>query len=121
MTGERDAHGLTRHGIEEYVSDCVIVLDQRVHEEISTRILRIVKYRGSAHETNEYPFLISDRGFVVLPSTSVGLAYGVSEERISTGVPRLDHMLGGGPYRGSTILVTGGAGDGQDHPRREPD
>jgi len=113
VTGEQDASGLTRHGIEEYVSDCVIVLDQRVREEISTRILRIVKYRGSAHETNEYPFLISDRGFVVLPSTSVGLAYSVSEERISTGVPRLDHMLGGGPYRGSTILVTGGAGTGK--------
>ncbi|OBH91536.1 KaiC 1 [Mycobacterium sp. E2733] len=113
VTGERDAQGLTRHGIEEYVSDCVIVLDQRVRDEISTRILRIVKYRGSAHETNEYPFLISARGFVVLPSTSVGLAYSVSEERVSTGVPRLDHMLGGGPYRGSTILVSGAAGTGK--------
>ncbi|HZE17450.1 MAG TPA: circadian clock protein KaiC [Mycobacterium sp.] len=113
VTGERDAHGLTRHGIEEYVSDCVLVLDQRVRAEISTRILRIVKYRGSAHETNEYPFLISARGFVVLPSTSVGLAYGASEERVSTGIPRLDHMLGGGPYRGSTILVSGGAGTGK--------
>ncbi|MGO8851273.1 circadian clock protein KaiC [Mycobacterium sp.] len=113
VTGERGENGLTRHGIEEYVSDCVIVLDQRVHEEISTRILRVVKYRGSAHETNEYPFLISARGFVVLPGTSVGLAYGVSEERISTGVPRLDHMLGGGPFRGSTVLVSGGAGTGK--------
>ena len=113
VTGERGENGLTRHGIEEYVSDCVIVLDQRVREQISTRVLRVVKYRGSTHETNEYPFLISDRGFVVLPATSVGLAYGVSEERISTGIPRLDHMLGGGPYRGSTVLVSGGAGTGK--------
>ncbi len=113
VTGERDENGLTRHGIEEYVSDCVIVLDQRVREEISTRVLRVVKYRGSAHGTNEYPFLISARGFVVLPSTSVGLAYGASEERISTGVSRLDHMLGGGPFRGSTVLVSGAAGTGK--------
>lgn len=112
VTGERQG-GLTRHGIEEYVSDCVIVLDQRVHEEVATRILRIVKYRGSAHETNEYPFLISDRGFTVAPSTSVRLDYSVSEERVSTGVPRLDHMLGGGPFRGSTVLVSGGAGTGK--------
>ncbi|WP_203471324.1 ATPase domain-containing protein [Mycolicibacterium chubuense] len=112
VTGER-GDGLTRHGIEEYVSDCVIVLDQRVREEVATRILRIVKYRGSAHETNEYPFLISARGFTVLPSTSVRLDYSVSEERLSTGVPRLDHMLGGGPFRGSTVLVSGGAGTGK--------
>ena len=113
VTGERGENRLTRHGIEEYVSDCVIVLDQRVREEISTRLLRVVKYRGSAHETNEYPFVISARGFVVLPSTSVGLGYGASEERISTGVPRLDHMLAGGPFRGSTILVSGAAGTGK--------
>lgn len=113
VTGERGETGLTRHGIEEYVSDCVIVLNQRVREEIATRILRIVKYRGSAHETNEYPFLISSSGIAVLPSTSVGLDYSVSEERISTGVSRLDHMLGGGPFRGSTILVSGGAGTGK--------
>ncbi len=113
VTGECDENGLTRHGIEEYVSDCVIVLDQRVREEICTRILRVVKYRGSTHETNEYPFLISARGFAVLPSTSVGLGYGASEERISTGVPRLDHMLGGGPFRGSTVLVSGGPGTGK--------
>ncbi|BBX16295.1 ATPase domain-containing protein [Mycolicibacterium duvalii] len=92
VTGEHH-DGLTRHGIEEYVSDCVIVLDQRVHEEVATRILRIVKYRGSAHETNEYPFLISDRGVTVVPSTSVRLDYSVSQERVSTGVPRLNHML----------------------------
>jgi circadian clock protein KaiC len=113
VTGERGETGLTRHGIEEYVSDCVLALDQRVREEISTRILRVVKYRGSTHESNEYPFLISAQGFVVLPNTSVGLEYGASEERLSTGVPRLDHMLGGGPFRGSTILVSGTAGTGK--------
>ena len=113
VTGERGEHGLTRHGIEEYVSDCVIVLDQRVREEVATRILRIVKYRGSAHEINEYPFLISARGFVVLPGTSVALGYGASEERISTGVTRLDHMLAGGPFRGSTVLVSGMTGTGK--------
>ncbi len=112
VTGERD-DGLTRGGIEEYVSDCVIVLDQRVRDEVSTRILRVVKYRGSAHETNEYPFLISARGITVLPSTSVGLDYSVSDERILTGVSRLDHMLGGGLFRGSTVLVSGGAGTGK--------
>ncbi len=113
VTGERGDSGLTRHGIEEYVSDCVIVLDHRIHEEISTRRLRVVKYRGSAHETNEYPFLISAQGFVVLPITSVALDYGASEERISTGVARLDHMLGGGLFRGSTVLVSGTAGTGK--------
>ena len=82
-------------------------------EEISTRRLRVVKYRGSAHGTNEFPFLISARGFVVLPITSVALDYGASEERISTGVDRLDHMLGGGVFRGSTILVSGTAGTGK--------
>lgn len=112
VTGER-GDGLTRRGFEEYVSDCVIVLDQRVREEIATRTLRIVKYRGSAHETNVYPFLISARGITVLPSTSVALDYGVSEERVPTGVPRLDHMLGGGLFRGSTVLVSGGAGTGK--------
>ncbi len=113
VTGEPGDSGLTRHGIEEYVSDCVIVLDHRVREEISTRRVRVVKYRGSAHESNEYPFVISARGFVVLPSTSVGLEYGASEERISTGVPRLDHMLSGGPFRGSTVLVSGTTGTGK--------
>src|SRR5450755_3698125 len=113
VTGERGDSGLTRHGIEEYVSDCVIVLDHRIHEEISTRRLRVVKYRGSAHETNEYPFLISARGFVVLPITSVSLDYGAPGERISTGVARLDHMLAGGLFRGSTVLVSGAAGTGK--------
>ncbi len=113
VTGERGDSGLTRHGIEEYVSDCVIVLDHRIHDEISTRRLRVVKYRGSAHETNEYPFLISAHGFVVLPITSVALDYGAPEERISSGVARLDHMLAGGLFRGSTVLVSGTAGTGK--------
>ena len=110
VTGEQVGNALTRHRIEEFVSDCVIVLSHRMHEEISTRRLRIVKYRGSAHGTNEYPFLISGHGFVVLPITSVTLDYGAAEERISTGVARLDHMLGGGLFRGSTILVSGDPG-----------
>ena len=113
VTGERGTTSLTRHGIEEYVTDCVIVLDHRVTEEISTRRLRVVKYRGSAHGTNEFPFLITARGFVVLPITSVALDYSASEERVSTGVDRLDHMLGGGVFRGSTMLVTGTAGTGK--------
>ena len=113
VTGERGDTGLTRQGIEEYVSDCVIVLDHRIDDEISTRRLRVAKYRGSAHETNEYPFLISARGFVVLPITSVALDYGAPEERISTGVARLDHMLAGGLFRGSTVLVSGAAGTGK--------
>jgi len=113
VTGERGDGSITRHGIEEYVSDCVIVLDHRVREEISTRRLRVVKYRGSAHGTNEYPFFISARGFVVLPITSITLDYGAPEERISTGIARLDHMLGGGIFRGSTVLVSGTAGTGK--------
>jgi circadian clock protein KaiC len=113
VTGERGDTVLTRHGIEEYVSDCVIVLDHRINEEISTRRLRVVKYRGSAHETNEYPFLISAHGFVVLPITSIALDYGAPEERISSGVARLDHMLAGGLFRGSTVLVSGTAGTGK--------
>jgi circadian clock protein KaiC len=114
VTGERGGEGhLTRFGIEEYVSDCVIVLDHRVSDDISTRRLRVVKYRGSEHGTNEYPFLITDRGLTVLPITSVGLAYGASSERVSTGMRQLDHMLGGGVYRGTTIMVSGSAGTGK--------
>jgi circadian clock protein KaiC len=114
ITGERGDGTLTRHGIEEYVSDCVIVLDHRVTEQTSTRRLRILKYRGSLHGTNEYPFLIGENGLSVLPITSQGLLHDVSTERISTGVARLDSMLGnGGYYRGSTILVSGGAGTGK--------
>ena len=113
VTGERGDKSLTRHGIEEYVTDCVIALDHRVRDEISTRRLRVVKYRGSAHGTNEYPFLISARGFTVLPVTSIALDYGAPEERVSTGIPRLDHMLSGGVFRGSTTMVSGTAGTGK--------
>jgi circadian clock protein KaiC len=114
ITAERGEGTLTRHGIEEYVSDCVIVLDHRVTEQTSTRRLRILKYRGSLHGTNEYPFLIGEAGISVLPVTALGLQYVVSDERVSTGVARLDAMLGdGGFYKGSTILVNGTAGTGK--------
>jgi circadian clock protein KaiC len=114
ITGERGERLLTRHGIEEYVSDCVIMLDHRVSEEITTRRLQIVKYRGSAHGTNEYPFLITPHGISVLPITSLGLDYSVTSERISTGVASLDEMLGGkGLFRGSSVLVSGAPGTGK--------
>ena len=114
ITAERGDGSLTRHGLEEYVSDCVILLDHRVTDQVSTRRLRIVKYRGTAHGTNEYPFLIDEDGFSVLPVTSLGLLHQVSEERISSGVPRLDTMLSGeGFYRGTTVLVSGTAGTGK--------
>jgi circadian clock protein KaiC len=114
ITGERGEGTLTRQGIEEYVSDCVITLDHRVTDQLSTRRLRIVKYRGSTHGTNEYPFLITHTGISVLPITSLSLNHAVSNERVSTGVPRLDTMLGGqGYYRGTTILLTGTAGTGK--------
>ena len=114
VTGERGVGGaLTRFGIEEYVADCVLVLDQRVDNEISTRRLRIVKYRGSVHGTNEFPFLITDRGLTVLPITAVALTYPAANEWISSGIERLDLMLGGGVYRGSTVLISGSAGTGK--------
>ncbi|ULB11649.1 circadian clock protein KaiC [Cereibacter azotoformans] len=114
ITAERGDGALTRQGLEEYVSDCVILLDHRVHNQISTRRLRIVKYRGTAHGTNEYPFLIDADGFSVLPVSSIGLAHQVHEERIASGVPDLDAMLtGGGFFRGSSILVSGVAGSGK--------
>jgi circadian clock protein KaiC len=114
ITGERGENALTRHGLEEYVSDCVILLDHRVANQISTRRLRIVKYRGSTHGTNEFPFLIDERGLSVMPITSLGLKHIVTHERISTGIPRLDTMLGGkGYFRGSSILVSGTAGTGK--------
>jgi circadian clock protein KaiC len=114
ITGERGDGALTRHGIEEYVSDCVIVLDHLVSEDLATRRLRIVKYRGSLHGTNRYPFLIGERGISVQPITSLLLQHSVSKERVSTGVDRLDLMLGGGgPYRGSSVLVSGTAGTGK--------
>ncbi|HEY2748568.1 MAG TPA: circadian clock protein KaiC, partial [Polyangia bacterium] len=114
ITGERGEGTLTRYGLEEYVSDCVISLDNRVENQVATRRLQIMKYRGSAHGSNEYPFLIDERGFSVLPVTSLGLDYPVSSERVATGVPRLDDMLeGGGYFRGSSVLVSGTAGTGK--------
>jgi len=114
ITGERGEETLTRQGLEEYVSDCVIMLDHRVTEQTSTRRLRVVKYRGSMHGTNEYPFLIDENGFSVLPVTSLGLEHIVSNERISSGITELDTMLEGkGYYRGSTVLVSGTAGVGK--------
>src|ERR1700678_1198149 len=114
ITAERGDGSLTRHGLEEYVSDCVILLDHRVTDQISTRRLRIVKYRGTPHGTNEYPFLIDEDGFSVLPVTSLGLQHHAIDEHISSGIPRLDTMLGGdGFYRGSTVLISGTAGTGK--------
>ena len=114
ITGEKGNNTLTRHGLEEYVSDCVIRLEQRIQDEISTRRLQIIKYRGSAHGSNEYPFLINQNGISVLPITSIGLDHQVCTERISTGIERLDTMLGGeGYFRGSSILITGMAGTGK--------
>ncbi|PKP06382.1 MAG: KaiC 1 [Bacteroidetes bacterium HGW-Bacteroidetes-5] len=114
ITGEKGDEKLTRQGLEEYVSDCVIMLDHRVNEQTSTRRLRIVKYRGSMHGTNEYPFLIDETGFSVLPVTSLGLKHIVSNERVSSGILALDKMLEGkGYYRGSTVLVSGTAGVGK--------
>jgi len=114
ITAERGRDQLTRHGLEEYVSDCVILLDHRVNEQIATRHLRVVKYRGALHGTNEFPFLIGDEGISVLPITSLGLNHKISVERIATGIPRLDAMLGGrGFFRGSSILLTGTPGTGK--------
>jgi len=114
ITGERGGGQLTRQGLEEYVSDCVILLDHRVTDQLSTRRLRVVKYRGTVHGTNEYPFLIDETGISVLPITSVGLRHSAGTERISSGIPELDRMLGGkGYYRGSSILVSGTAGAGK--------
>ncbi|MGB6562581.1 MAG: circadian clock protein KaiC [Candidatus Binataceae bacterium] len=114
VTGERGESSLTRYGLEEYVADCVILLDQRVTDQINTRRLRVVKYRGSSHGTNEYPFIIDEQGFSVLPVTSMALRHKVSSEVISTGVPDLDAMLApGGFYRGTSVLMSGTAGTGK--------
>lgn len=114
VTGERGETSLTRYGLEEYVADCVIFLDNRMEEQIATRRLRIIKYRGSKHGTNEYPFMIEEDGIYVLPITSLSLEHEASTERVSTGIPRLDSMLGGeGYYRGTTILMSGTAGTGK--------
>jgi circadian clock protein KaiC len=114
ITAEIGDRAFTRYGLEEYVADCVLVLDHRVNEQISTRRLRVVKYRGSSHGTNEYPFLIDDQGISVIPITSLGLTHTASSERISSGVPSLDAMLDGkGFFRGSSVLITGTAGTGK--------
>jgi circadian clock protein KaiC len=114
VTGERGEGMMTRFGLEEYVADCVILLDQRVNEQVSTRRLKIVKYRGSLHGTNEYPFIIGRNGISVLPITSMGLEHKVPSGRVSTGIKELDDMLDGrGFHRGSSILVTGTAGTGK--------
>jgi len=114
ITGEKGDATITRYGLEEYVADCVIILDQRITEQISTRRLRVVKYRGTAHGTNEYPFLIGEQGFSVLPITSLQLDHQASAARVLTGIARLDEMLGGkGVFRGSSVLVSGSAGTGK--------
>ncbi|HEY3768331.1 MAG TPA: circadian clock protein KaiC [Candidatus Angelobacter sp.] len=114
ITAEMGDRSLTRYGLEEYVADCVIVLDHRVTEQVSTRRLRVVKYRGSSHGTNEYPFLLDDEGISVVPITSLGLTHTASTERISSGIPSLDAMLDKkGFFRGSSVLVTGTAGTGK--------
>ena len=114
ITGERGTEGLTRYGLEEYVADCVILLDNRVEHQVTTRRLRVIKYRGSQHGTNEYPFMISSHGLSVLPITSLQLDHAASTERVSTGVKKLDDMMSGkGYFRGSSILVSGAAGTGK--------
>ena len=114
ITCERGEGTLTRYGLEEYVADCVILLDNRVQNQISTRRMRIVKYRGTSHGTNEYPFLINEHGFPVLPITSIGLSHNAPTDYVSSGIHRLDNMLNGhGFYRGSSILISGTAGTGK--------
>ena len=114
VTAERGQGTLTRHGLDEYVSDCVILLDHRVTEQVSTRRLRIVKYRGSVHGTNEFPFMIDENGISVVPITSAGMDHPASEERVSTGIAQLDAMFQGkGFFRGTSVLITGAAGTGK--------
>jgi circadian clock protein KaiC len=114
ITAEDDGHGRSRHGFEDYIADCVVHLDHRVTQHLSTRTLRVVKYRGSMHGTNEYPFLIDDDGLHVVPLTAVGLQHPATTERVSSGVPRLDAMLEGkGLYRGATVMVSGTPGAGK--------
>jgi circadian clock protein KaiC len=114
ITAEWGEGSLTRHGLEEYVSDCVIMLDHRVNEQVSTRRLRVVKYRGSLHGTNEFPFLIDESGISVIPITSAGMDHPASTERVSTGIAALDEMLGGkGYFRGTSLLISGTAGTGK--------
>jgi circadian clock protein KaiC len=113
VTAESDAGARTRYGFEEYVADCVVVLGSSVHDLISTRLVQIAKYRGSLHGTNRYPFLIDREGISIFPVTDLRLDHPALEEKVSSGIPRLDAMLGGGLYRGSSVLVRGGAGTGK--------
>jgi circadian clock protein KaiC len=114
ITGEQGEGTITRYGLEEYVSDCVIVLSNRNVDDVATRRLQVIKYRGSSHGTNQYPFIIDEQGFSILPVTTAGLGYGTSEERVSTGVPSLDEMFGGrGWFRAASVLVSGTAGTGK--------
>ncbi len=114
ITGELGQGSYTRHGLEEYISDCIILLDNRVREQISTRRIRVIKYRGSNHGTNEYPFVIDKDGLSVIPITSAGLDQPGTNKRVSTGIPSLDKMFKGAGYtRGSTILASGTAGTGK--------
>ena len=114
ITGEQGENTFTRHGLEEFISDCIILLDNRVRQQVSTRRIRVIKYRGSNHGTNEYPFVIDKDGLSVIPITSAGLDHPGSAEKVSTGVPTLDNMFAGGGYtRGSTVLVSGTAGTGK--------
>lgn len=113
VTAERGNGGLSRHGLEEYVADCVILLDHRVQDQLPVRRLRIVKYRGSTHGTNEYPFVISERGFSLVPITLFRMNHRVSTETVTSGIPALDEMLGGGWFRGSAVLVAGAPGSGK--------
>lgn len=114
ITGERGDKTLTRYGLEEYISDCVISLEHKMQEQVATRRIRVVKYRGSSHGTNEYPFLLTKDGFSVFPITSLEMNYDVTSERVSTGIERLDTMLdGAGYFRGSSILISGSAGTGK--------
>ena len=114
ITAEQGRNTLSRHNLEEYISDCVIFLDQRVTQQVATRRLRVIKYRGSSHGSSEYPTMIDEHGLSVLPISSLSLDYAVSTERVPSGIPRLDTMLDGkGYYRGSTILISGSAGTGK--------
>ena len=114
ITGEQGENTFTRHGLEEFISDCIILLDNRVRQQVSTRRIRVIKYRGSKHGTNEYPFVIDKDGLSVIPITSAGLDHPGSAEKVSTGVPSLDKMFDQGGYaRGSTVLISGTAGTGK--------
>ena len=114
ITGEQWQNSFTRHGLEEFISDCIILLDNRVRQQVSTRRIRVIKYRGSNHGTNEYPFVIDKDGLSVIPITATGLDHPGTAEKVSTGIPSLDKLFKGGGYtRGSTILISGTAGTGK--------